>query len=201
MTVEGTLGSLLVVQAVEANSTLDEVGLLGLAHQRPTRLRRVGLARVTESVAAAIGVAGNHAETCGESLDIVSVEKVVAERISKRAGKQGVEWFNLRKHATNLGDKLKLAGGGILKVQGRVPVVGLILGDTARSAITTTEVAEVGTGRETRRTGDGVGVGRVNARVDNGIKTSDVENARAFHTPEGVGASGEAQGKGNRLER
>lgn len=44
-------------------------------------------------------------------------------------------------------------------------------------------------------------MGRKFARVHDGVKASNVKAARAFHTPKGVGATGQAQSKGNkRLE-
>lgn len=42
-------------------------------------------------------------------------------------------------------------------------------------------------------------VGGRSAWVNNGVQTESVEDTRAFHTPEGVGAKGKAQRKGDGL--
>jgi hypothetical protein len=51
----------------------------------------------------------------------------------------GCEQRNLRKETANLVDDSELAGCGILEVERRSPVCGLVLGDGAGSAISSEE--------------------------------------------------------------
>lgn len=71
VTVQRTLGSLAVVEAVESEGALGQVVLAGLVESSPFRLSRVRIliAGVADSVVAAIAVSSNHAETGREGLD------------------------------------------------------------------------------------------------------------------------------------
>jgi hypothetical protein len=132
--VEGGLGLTSVVQAVEADGAL-HVGLLGLdAQGGPLVLDGVGLERIPGGPGAPLAVTSNHAEARREGREVVQVVLVIA------VGCQG--WplngmgTDLRKHATNLLDELKLASVGVLEVHRRVPIGRFVLSDTARGAIT-----------------------------------------------------------------
>lgn len=47
--------------------------------------------------------------------------------------------------------------------------------------------------RRTRGAVKGVSVSRDVVEIDNGVNTGDIKTARALHTPEGVGTTGQAE--------
>lgn len=119
--VQGALGRLVVVEAVEAERLLGEALLGG----------GVGLAG---REVALVGVAGDHLHAVGEGGDLGLAGGVVEEVV--------------RQHAADLLDQLVLSGGGVLEVHGGSPVGGLVLGDGARGAVAGDELIGAGGGAE-----------------------------------------------------
>jgi hypothetical protein len=127
--VQRSLGVSMVVQAIEAESSLLEIGLSGLSQRRPDRLLWVRLLEVeaSDGVVAPQAVSRNHAKAGWERLDaglrvgVVLVEKIIIQ------------------HATHLIHEL-VSTNGMTKVERRRPVNGLVLDNTARSALCGHEV-------------------------------------------------------------
>lgn len=79
--IQGALRSLGIVEAVEANGALSQDFLGSLTQRSPERFCRIWLSWVTSSVGAAVSVASDHAEIGRESLDVVSIEKIVSRTL------------------------------------------------------------------------------------------------------------------------
>jgi hypothetical protein len=142
--VERGLGLLGVVQAVEAECTLSQIRLVGLAKGLPVGLGRVRLRRVAEGVVAAVCVSGNHAETVREGLDVLVVVGRVTLKVVPSSDCQHVDWEQclavnyLREHTTLLGEQLVRAVG-VGKVHRGSPVGGHILSNGTRSTVSRSE--------------------------------------------------------------
>lgn len=148
-----SLRGLGVIQAVETESALLEVGLRCLAHGSPVGLRRVGLGGVAEGVVTAQVASGDHLEALGEGLDVVLgvteqvvtgfVLVVVPYRRQIRVADN-----HLREHASNLLDGLESAIV-MLEVHVGSPVGRHVLLGGARSAVSSAEILVARSLRET----------------------------------------------------
>lgn len=124
VTVQSTLGSLVVVEAVESDGTLSQIVLGSLSKAGPHGLLRVDILDVAAGnrIVAARSVSGNHAESGRERLDAaVGVGSILEEEV-------------IGQQTADLGDELEGAVG-MLEVERRSPVRRHILGDSARSAV------------------------------------------------------------------
>lgn len=133
VTVQGALGSLAIVEAVESDGTLSKIGLRSLSKTGPDGLLRVDILDVAagNGVVAARGVAGNHAESR-------------RERLNTAAGVGSIrEQEVVRQQTADLGNELVRAVG-VLEVERRSPVRRHVLGDSARSAVSINQVLEGG---------------------------------------------------------
>lgn len=125
--------------------------------------------------------------------------------------KKTQERGNSRKHSADLRNNLKLASGGILEVQGRVPVGRAVLLDTAGGAVSRDKVAIGGGGRDACQVSvampprfsfegltvgavNGVDVGSSSARRHHGVDASKADATLALHAEEGIGTDGQVGG-------
>jgi len=139
--VERALGVDIVIEAVESDGLLRQTGLRGLRGiEGPEGLLGVGDGK---REVALVAVAGDHVEAGGEGGDVALtgavVQKVVAGGCVSIDVMAGCERRDLRKETANLVDDSELAGCGILEVERRGPVCGLVLGDGAGGAISSEE--------------------------------------------------------------
>lgn len=136
--VQCALGSNAVVEAVEADGALSQVGLRSLSKLGPHGLLRVDILDVAtgDGIVTTRVVSGNHAESGRKSLDaLVGVGSILEEEV-------------VRQQTADLRNELEGAVG-VLEVERRSPVRRHVLGNSARSAVSIDQVIEVGLFAET----------------------------------------------------